>query len=76
MDELSVIATKLDNLQQTLDEMRNKMESHEDKNNKTHAEFYSRIGLLEVDFGKLQVWTSGAIFTCGIIVGALIQKFI
>lgn len=76
MDELSIIATKLDNLQQTLDEVKNKIESYEDKNNKTHAEFYNRIGQLEVEFGKLQIWTSGAIFTCGIIVGALVQKFI
>jgi len=76
MDELSVVVTKIDNIQRTLDDLKDKMECYEEKNNKAHGEFYLRIGELEIGFGKLQVWTSGAIFTSGLIVGALIQKFI
>ena len=76
MDELSVIATKIDNLQRSVDDLNSTMKCYEEKNNKAHGEFYVRIGKLEIGFGKLQVWTSGAIFTGGLIVGALIQKFI
>ena len=76
MDELSVIATKIDNLQRSVDDLNSTMKCYEEKNNKAHGEFDLRIGKLEIGFGKLQVWTSGAIFTGGLIVGALIQKFI
>lgn len=76
MDELSVIATKLDNLQKSIDSLNELMKDCENKNAKDHDEFYLRIGKLEVSFSKLQVWTSGAIFTSGLIVGALVQKFI
>ena len=76
MYELSVIATKIDNLQKSVDDLNSTMKCYEDKNNKAHGEFDARIGKLEIGFGKLQVWTAGAIFTGGLIVGALIQKFL
>lgn len=76
MDDYSVLSTKIDNVQKTLDDIKSSMNCYEDKNNKSHSEFYARIGKLEIGFGKLQVWTAGAIFIGGLIVGALIQKFI
>jgi len=76
VDELSVLATKIDNVQRTLDALNDTMKCYEDKNNKAHGEFYLRIGKLEIGFGKLQVWTSGAIFIGGIITGLLIPKLL
>lgn len=74
MDELSVLATKIDNVQKTLDSLFNTMQGYEEKNSRAHSEFYLRIGKLEIGFGKLQVWCSGAIFIGGILTGLLIPK--
>lgn len=76
MDELSVVVTKIDNLQRSVDDLNSTMKCYEEKNNKAHGEIYLRIGKLEIGFGKLQIWTSGAIFIGGIITGLLIPKLL
>lgn len=75
-EEPNYISAKLDNIQKSIEEIKTTIEKNETSNNSEHDDFTHRIGKLEIGFGKMQIWTSGAIFVGGIIVGLVIPKLI